>query len=321
MVVRKSISRSLVSALFHAGILAVGAGSRFVSVPVPVQRRMVVGVSLRSEQVTEHASEVCNVRLGLKLEGATVGKVFGELRRASLAECGDGDRLLLLHDELVLLRGRLGLESLPRESSLQEVNEDVPNGLKIVTTGLFNTQVVVDGCVTRSTRQRSSFTLGDMLKGAGVTVSLRQTEIDTVDEVSVSTTPIRDEVGGFDITVDQVARMHQFDTLEHLIGYHEHRLEGESTTALVELILQRRSEKVHDHEIVRILGSKVVDFGESRSVLQFTVDLVFVTQLRASSSMLFELDGNLLTIGADSEVNVPEGTSSNALGDSVFRNR
>lgn len=290
-----------------------------MSVPVPVQGGVVIGVSLRSEQVAEHASKVGNVRLGLELEGAAVRQVLGELRRTSLAEGGDGDGLLLLHNELVLLGGRLGLESLPWKPSLQEVNKDVANGLKIVPTRLFNTQVVVDRCVTRSTRQRSSFPLGNVLKGTGVTVSLGQTEIDTVNKVSVSTTTVGDKVGGFDITVDQVAGMHQFHTLEHLIGNHEDSLEGESAAALVELIFERRSEKVHDHEVVRILGSKVVDFGESRSVLQFTVDLVFVTQLRASGSVLLELDSNLFAIGAHSEVNVPKGPSSDALGDSVFR--
>jgi hypothetical protein len=280
---------------------------------------VVVGVSLRSEQVSEHSTEVSNVRLGLELEGTAVGEVFGKLRRTSLAESGDGDGLLLFHDKLVLLGGRLGLESLPWKSSLEEVNEDVSDGLEIVSAGLFHTQVIVDGCVTRSTRQGSPLALGNVLEGSGVSVSLGETEINAVDKVSVSSSSVRDKVGWLDVTVDQVAGVHEFDTLEHLIGNHEDGLEGESATALVELILERRPEKVHDHEVVRVLGSEVVHLGETGGVLQFTVDLVFVTQLRASGSVLFELDGDLLAVGANSEVDVPEGTSANALGDSVFR--
>jgi len=179
--------------------------------------------------------------------------------------------------------------------------------------------VVIDGGVTGGTRQGSTLTLGNVLEGSGVTVSLGQTEVDTVDEVTVSTATISDKVGWLDITVDQVTRVHKFNTLEHLIRNHEDGLEGKTTSALVELILKRRSEEVHYHEVIGILGSEVVDLGESRSVLQLTVDLVLVTQLRTPGSMLFELDGYLLAVSADSEVNVSKGPSTNTLGDSIFR--
>jgi len=282
---------------------------------------VVVRVSLASEEVTEHSSEVGNVGLGLELEGSAVGKVFGKLRGASLAEGGDGDGLLLFHDKLVLLGGRLGLESLPREASLEEVDQDVTDGFEIVSARLLNTQVVIDGGVTGGTGQGSTLALGNVLKGSGVTVSLGKTEIDTVDKVAVSAATVRDKVGGFDITVDQVAGMHEFHAFKHLVGDHENGLEGESTAALVELILEGRTEEIHNHEVVRILGSEVVDLGESGSILQFTVYFVFVTQLRTPGAVLLELHGNLLAIGADSEVNVSERPSTDSLGDSVFRNR
>lgn len=106
-------------------IPAVGSGSRPArvdAVPVPVQGGIVVGVALRPEEVAEHASEVGDVGLGLELEGAAVGEVLGKLGGAALAEGGDGNGLLLLHNELVLLGGRLGLEALPWESALEEVD-------------------------------------------------------------------------------------------------------------------------------------------------------------------------------------------------------
>jgi hypothetical protein len=181
--------------------------------------------------------------------------------------------------------------------------------------------VVINGGVTGGTGQGSTLALGNVLEGSGVTVSLGQTEIDTVDEVTVTAATVGNKVSWLNITVDQVTGVHQFDTLEHLIGNHKDSLQGESTTALVELVLEGRAEEVHNHEVVGILGSKVVDLGESGSILQLTVDLVFVTQLRASGAMLFELDGDLLAISADSEVNVSKGPSANAFGDSVFRDR
>ena len=46
--------------------------------------------------------------------------------------------MFLLHDKLVLFRGALGLESLPRKAALEEVDENVANGLKVITAGLFD---------------------------------------------------------------------------------------------------------------------------------------------------------------------------------------
>ena len=149
-------------------------------------------------------------------------------------------------------------------------------------------------------------------------VSLGQTEIDTIDKVSVSSSTVRHKVSGLDITVNQVAGVHEFNTLEHLIGDHKNGFERESTAALVELILEGGTKEIHNHEVVGILGTKVVNLGETGGILQFTVDLVLVSKLRTSRTVLFELDSYLLAIGADSEVNVSKGSSTDAFGNSVF---
>jgi len=149
-------------------------------------------------------------------------------------------------------------------------------------------------------------------------VSFGQTEIDAVDEVAISTATVRDKVSRFNITMNQVTRVHQFYALKHLIGDHENGLERESSSTLVELILEGRTQKVHHHKIVGILSSEVVDLGESGGILQFPINLVFVTQLRTPSTMLLELHGNLFTIGTNPEVNVSERTTTNAFGDPVF---
>mmetsp|Transcript_8789 Transcript_8789/g.23731 ORF Transcript_8789/g.23731 Transcript_8789/m.23731 type:complete len:334 (-) Transcript_8789:165-1166(-) len=317
---RRASGTRLVSVVLH-GIHPLSSVSRssLVAVPVPVEAAVVVRVALASEEVAEHSSQVGDVWLGLELEGSAVRQVLGELRWAALAQGWDGDALLLLHDELVLLGGGLGLESLPWESSLEEVDEDVPDGLEIVTTGLLHTQVIVDGCVTWGSCQRTSLALWDVLQCSGVTVSLGETEIDTVDEVAVSTATVCHEVSWLDISVNQVTRMHELHTLEHLIGNHENGLEGESSSALVELVLEGWSEQIHDHEVVGVLCSEVVDLGETWRILQLTVHLVLVTKLRASCSVLLELHSDLFAVGADTKVDVSEGTSSDTLGDAVFR--
>lgn len=210
-----------------------------------------------------------------------------------MAQGRNGDGLLLLHNELVFLGGRLGLESLPWKTSLEEVDQDVSDGLEIISSRLLHSQVIVDGRITRSTGEGSSFTLRNVLKSTRVAVTLGKTEINAVDEVAVSSSTVSDKVSRLDISVNQVARVHQLDTLQKLVCHHQDSLERKATSTLVELILQRGTQEVHDHQVVRVLGSKVVNLGESRSVLQLTVHLVLVTELRAAGSMLFELDSDL----------------------------
>jgi len=96
------MSFNLISGLLKDVVPALAVtSSRFVTVPVPVQTGVIVGVTLASEQITEHTSEVCDVGLGLELQGSTVRQVLSKLRRASLAERRDRDRLLLFHNKLV----------------------------------------------------------------------------------------------------------------------------------------------------------------------------------------------------------------------------
>ncbi len=109
--------------------------------------------------------------LGFEMQAAAISKVFGKLTWATLAEGRDGDALFLFHDELILLSSRLGFEALPGEASLQEVDKYVANRLKVISPRLFDTQVVIDGCVTRCTSQRPSLALRNVLKGTGMTVS------------------------------------------------------------------------------------------------------------------------------------------------------
>mmetsp|Transcript_13224 Transcript_13224/g.19985 ORF Transcript_13224/g.19985 Transcript_13224/m.19985 type:complete len:252 (+) Transcript_13224:510-1265(+) len=224
----------------------VASGPTLNPIPIPIQTRVVIGISLTPEQVTEHPPQVRNVGLGLKLKTATISKVLSELTGTSLAKRGDGDGLLLLHDKLILLRGALGLESLPGKTSFEEVHEDVSDGFEIIATGLFHPQVIVDGGVTGSTCEGPSLALGDVLEGAGMAVAFRQSEINAVHKVPRPAS-VRDEVSRLDITMDEMATVHDLDAFQHLIGDHEDGLEAESTAALVELILEGGAEEVHDH--------------------------------------------------------------------------
>jgi hypothetical protein len=105
-----------------------------------------------------------------------------------------------------------------------------------------------------------------------------------------------------------------------LIGDHEYSLEGESSSAFVELILETGTKEVHHHEVVGILSSEVVYFSESRGVLEFTVDFVFVAELWTAGSMLFKLDCHLFPITSNPKINITETTSTDPLGNPVFGN-
>jgi hypothetical protein len=52
-----------------------------------------------------------------------------------------------------------------------------------------------------------------------------QTEIDEVDLVTLGV-EAHEEVVGFDVSVDEVLRMHVFDASDHLVGNHENGLDG-----------------------------------------------------------------------------------------------
>lgn len=97
--------------------------------------------------------------------------------------------------------------------------------------------MIIDGGITGSSGQGPSLTLGDVLQCTGMTVSLTQTEINTVDKVTLPA-PIGDKVGRLDIAMDQVPGVHDLHAFQHLIGNHKDGLEGEPTSALVELILE-----------------------------------------------------------------------------------
>jgi hypothetical protein len=83
-----------------------------------------------------------------------------------------------------------------------------------------------------------------------MTITFGKSKVNTVNKVTRPATSISNKIGWLDITMDQVAGMHQFDPLQHLVSNHEHCLERKAPTTLIELILKRWSQQVHYHEIV-----------------------------------------------------------------------
>lgn len=49
----------------------------------------------------------------------------------------------------------------------------------------------------------------------------------------------------------------------HLLGHHDHSLDGESAAAMVEKILQRGSQQVYHQDVVKALLAEVIDIGNT----------------------------------------------------------
>ncbi len=109
--------------------------------------------------------------------------------------------------------------------------------------------MVVDGGITWRAGEGPALTLGDVLEGAGVAVSLRKPEINAVHKVTGAVW-LGNEVGGLDVAMNEMTAVHCLHSLQRLIRDHEDGLEAKPTSALVELILEGWSEQIHHHQVV-----------------------------------------------------------------------
>lgn len=127
------------------------------------------------------------------------------LTREAVAQVLDSSGLLLLSDLLILLLVGSSLQALPWEAAAQEIHKHVAQRLQVISPRLFATKVGVDTHVTGRTRQRLAFSVGNVLLRLGITVLLRHTKVDDVDDVgSLGARAADQEVVGLDVTVDEV---------------------------------------------------------------------------------------------------------------------
>lgn len=77
------------------------------------------------------------VGLLLELQPLHVGQVGGELLRKAFSQSFRGVEVLHVQDLLVLVLLGLGLQLLPGQLAFSQVDEEVAQGLEIVTPGLL----------------------------------------------------------------------------------------------------------------------------------------------------------------------------------------
>ena len=119
--------------------------------------------------------------------------------------------------------------------------------------------------VPRSPCEALSVLVRNVLARLWISVPLGEAEVDC-KYVMLSLANTNQEIIRFDVSVEVEARMDILDSLNHLVGKHQHSLESELSTALFEEFLQAWTEHVHDHAVPLLVLAKEVDLWESNPV-------------------------------------------------------
>lgn len=227
----------------------------------PIKLTVIVVAILRHHGL-EQTPQVVVVWLLLELKVAAVLQVLHELLRDPCRQLLDGGLALFVPDFVVLLVLVLSLETLPRQLTLQEVKKDVADRLEVVTTGLLNANVRVDRGVARRASQRLVVPIRDVLPCLGVSVALRETEVNHVDHTGFGV-DAHQKIVRLHISVQEVLRVHEFDASNHLLGEHADRFEREAAVAELKEVLDRGAQQLHDHRLVVALDAVPVDVRDS----------------------------------------------------------
>lgn len=276
-----------------------------VLVDGPVEN-VIILEALTNEEISEDLAEVAVIGLVIEAEGSGIVKIDGKLVRETTAkDLGRGGHLLL-HDAIILLLLGSSLETLPGKGTTAEVEHDVAQRLHIVSSGLLNTQMSVDRCVTSSSGKVLVLSVRNVEVSLGVSVLLGQAEIDNVDLVATLANAHK-EVIGLDVSMDEGLGVDVLDTRDELIGQEKDGLEGEFSVTEVEEILQTGTEEIENHGIVVTLGTEPANKRNADTTSQRFVDTGLILQLGVLGLDGLELDGNLLSrdyVGA--EINITE---------------
>ena len=222
-----------------------------VLLPGVVKDASIEVVSLHAALEEADASAI--VGLLLEFQRSAVLHELTELAGVSTAQLLKGSFDLLLLDGVVLfILGTAG-ESLPWKLALEQVEQNVTDGLKIVSSRLLNTLVGGDGGITSRASQVLAILVGDVLALA-VLVALGKTEIDDVDVITSGVLTANEEVIRFDITVDYALLVHLLDTSDKLNGDHQNSFEIEIALARLEEVLKGWTKEIHDHDMELVVG-------------------------------------------------------------------
>lgn len=137
----------------------------------------------------------------------------------------------------------------------------------------------VQTCVPGRARQALPVLVWNVLPCPRVAVPLGQPEVDDV-HVVLPLPEAHEKVVGLDVPVQVQPRVDVLDSLDHLVGQHQHRLQTEFPSAFPEKFFEAASERIHDHNVSFFVLAEPVHLRDADAVVQNLVDLVLVEKLR-----------------------------------------
>ena len=186
---------------------------------------VVILVAVALEKIFEHVPHSCVLRSFVESQVSALAEILHELNRVALAQNLNGSCQLLFFDPFVLVPLVVGLESLPRKHTSQEVHGNVTDTFHIISAGLLNTQVSVDGSISGSSGQIFTLSVRDVF-AISLDVPLGESKVEQ-EHFMAGFVVTHAEVIGFDISVDEVPVVDVLDSGDHLIDEHQDCLQGE----------------------------------------------------------------------------------------------
>lgn len=153
----------------------------------------------------------------------------------------------------------------------------------------------IDAHVPSRAAQGLALSIWDVLLRFGVSILLRHSKVDNMDNVcSFCARSADKEVVRFNVAVDEVLLVNSLDASDHLFGRHAHRFDRKLPPTHVEEVLQAESKEVNDENIMQAFLAEVVDLRDPNTTRKNSIRPTFVPQLRCFSFPWFKLNSNRL---------------------------
>jgi len=118
--------------------------------------------------------------------------------------------------------------------------------------------------------------------------------------------------------MQEVLLVHELEASDHLLRQHAHSLETKFAIAVLEKILERRAQQLHDHALVVALNTIPVNLRDPSAASKEPVELVFILQLGELSLYWLKLNCHRLLGGHVAPlINLSEGAGADFLNELI----
>ena len=224
--------------------------------------------------------------LDFKVQTSSVVHILCKLFRQLALHFFDQREFLFLFDLFVLFFLRFSRQALPRQLAFDEVQHHIAETLEVVSPRLLVAEVRVQRSVARCAGEVLAFFPRDVLACLRISESLRQSEVDHVHECRLLVAD--HEVVGFDVSMQEVARLAVLDAFETLDAEHDCCLQSELVFAILEQVLETGTEQFHHHDVVIAFDDGSFEFRGAFAFQKFD-ELSFTHQLIFYSVLLWQL--------------------------------